>query len=119
APGRPRRAPPCRRTPPAPPLGLPRPAGVAAVREAAARPPGVAQVLPASVSGGRALVPVVLTAAPATGGAEATVQRLRDAVHRVPDAGAMVGGDTAMDLDTRASTEPDDRGAIPPVPGRT
>jgi len=100
-----------------PALVLTRPAGVAAVSEAAARTPGVAQVLPASVSGGRALVPVVLTAAPATGGAEATVQRLRDAVHRVPDAGAMVGGDTAMDLDTRASTERDDRVVIPLVLG--
>ena len=77
----------------------------------------MAQVLPASLSGGRALVPVVLTAAPATSGAEATVQRLRDAVHRVPDAGAMVGGDTAMGLDTRASTERDDRVVIPLVLG--
>lgn len=93
------------------------PASVAAVSAAAERTAGVAQVLAASVSGGRALVPVVLTSAPATPEAEAAVQRLRDAVHRIPGAGALVGGDTAMDLDTRASSVRDDRVVIPLVLG--
>jgi len=100
-----------------PALALTRPASVAAVSAAAARTAGVAQVLPASIIGGRALVPVVLTGAPATPEAEAAVQRLRDAVHRVPGAGAMVGGDTAMDLDTRTSSARDERVVIPLVLG--
>jgi putative drug exporter of the RND superfamily len=100
-----------------PALVITRPASVAAVTAAAAHTAGVAQVLPASIRGGQALVPVVLTGAPATPEAEAAVQRLRDAVHGVPDARAMVGGDTATDLDTRASSVRDDRVVIPLVLG--
>jgi RND superfamily putative drug exporter len=59
------------------------------------------------------MIPVVLTDAPVTPGAEATVQRLRDAVHRVP--GTLVGGDTAMDLDTRSSSVRDAKVVMPLV----
>ena len=79
------------------------PSGQAAAVSTASRSvPGVAQILPASQIGERSLIPVVLTDAPLTSGAEAAVQRLRDAVHHFP--GAMVGGDTAMDLDSRSSS---------------
>jgi RND superfamily putative drug exporter len=74
---------------------------------------GVAQVLPASQIGGRSLIPVVLTDAPLTPGAEATVQRLRNAFHPFP--GTMVGGDTAMDLDTRSSSVRDAKVVMPLV----
>ncbi len=74
----------------------------AAASTAARGVAGVAQLLPASQIGDRSLIPVVLSDAPLSSGAEATVQRLRDAVHPFP--GAMVGGDTAMDLDSRNSS---------------
>jgi RND superfamily putative drug exporter len=74
----------------------------AAASTAAGGVTGVAQVLPASPIGGSSLIPVVLTDAPLTPGAEATVQRLRDALHSLP--GALVGGNTAMDVDSRSSS---------------
>jgi RND superfamily putative drug exporter len=84
-----------------------------AVSTAAGRVPGVAQVLPTGRIGGQSVIPVVLTDAPLTSGAEATVQRLREAVHRFPR--AMVGGDTAMDLDTRSSSVRDAHVVMPLV----
>ena len=74
---------------------------------------GVAQVLPTGQVAGRSLIPVVLADAPLTPGAEATIQRLRDAVHRFP--GTIVGGDTAMDLDTRSSSVRDAKVVMPLV----
>lgn len=85
----------------------------AAVSSAARGVPGVAQVLPTGQIGGQSVIPVVLTDAPLTSGAEATLQRLRDAVHRFP--GAMVGGDTAMDLDMRKSSVRDAKVVMPLV----
>lgn len=78
-----------------------RPSQEASVTTAAAGVPGVAGVLPPVVVGDHTLIPVVLRDAPLTPGAEATVQRLRDAVHRLP--GTLVGGDSAVDLDTRST----------------
>ena len=87
--------------------------GAAAVSTAAGGVPGVAQVLPTVRIGGQSVIPVVLTDAPLTSGAETSVQRLRDAVHQFP--GAIVGGDTAMDLDTRSSSVRDARVVMPLV----
>jgi uncharacterized membrane protein YdfJ with MMPL/SSD domain len=85
-------------------LVITRPASVAAVTAAAAHTAGVAQVQPASVSGSQALVPVVLTGAPATPEAEAAVQRLRDAVH------VALGVDYNIFLVTRVREEVGRRG---------
>ncbi len=86
---------------------------VTAVETAARNVSGVAQVLPARPLGDRSVVPVVLRDAPATSGAEATVQRLRTAVH--PIRGAMVGGDSATDLDSRIATVDDMKLVMPLV----
>ena len=69
--------------------------------------------VPTGQVGGQSVIPVVLTDAPATPGSEETVQRLREAVHRFP--GALVGGSTAMDLDTRNSSVRDAKVVMPLV----
>jgi RND superfamily putative drug exporter len=100
-----------------PAVVLTRPASIATVSAAARQTAGVAQVLPASVNGDQAVVPVVLSDPPSSTSAKATVQQLRTAVHRVPGAGALVGGDTAMALDTRTSSVRDETIVMPLVLG--
>lgn len=87
-----------------------------AVVTAARSVPGVATVSilsagPASaepkVVGGKVLIDVTLAAAADSESAKKTVQDLRTAVHGVPGAQALVGGTTATDLDTQASSRHD------------
>jgi RND superfamily putative drug exporter len=73
--------------------------------------PRVLQVAP---QGGRTLVNVDLTDRFDTSAAEATVQRLRAAVHTVPGAHALVGGSTAVNVDTLAASR-HDRNLIIPI----
>ncbi|MFJ6388297.1 MMPL family transporter [Streptomyces sp. NPDC091972] len=85
---------------------------------------GVAAATPASASGrpgaeplvvdGRVRVDVTLTAAPDSDTAKQTVARLRTALHRVPDANALVGGYTAQQYDTLRTAQ-HDRTLIVPV----
>ncbi|MCX4912615.1 MMPL family transporter [Streptomyces sp. NBC_00687] len=63
---------------------------------------------------GRVRVDVTLRAAADSDAAKNTVARLRDAVHAVPDADALVGGYTAQQYDTRQTAERD-RTLIVPV----
>ena len=63
---------------------------------------------------GRIQISSVLTDAPDSEAAVATVERLRDAVHAVPGADAKVGGQTAVQLDTQHTSERD-RALIIPV----
>ncbi|MGZ4544610.1 MAG: MMPL family transporter [Blastococcus sp.] len=63
---------------------------------------------------GRVLVNVTLADRFDTPGAQATVQRLRTAVHAVPGAGALVGGQTAVNADTQAASR-HDRNLIIPI----
>ncbi|MFD8419554.1 MMPL family transporter [Streptomyces sp. NPDC059466] len=63
---------------------------------------------------GRVRVDVTLRAAADSDTAKDTVARLRDAVHAVPDADALVGGYTAQQYDTRQTAERD-RTLIVPV----
>ena len=86
-----------------------------AVSSAAEAVPGVAQVLPNSKVDSRSMIPVVLNDSTASSAAEAAVQRLRDAVHPFP--GTLVGGATAMDLDTRSSSVRDAKVVMPLVLG--
>jgi RND superfamily putative drug exporter len=64
--------------------------------------------------GGRTLVNVNLADRYDTGAAEATLQRLRTAMHAVPGAHALVGGSTAVNVDTRAASR-HDRNLIIPI----
>ncbi|MFC6714530.1 MMPL family transporter [Branchiibius cervicis] len=77
-----------------------------------------AQVLDADgqpvVKGGRVAVQVVLKDNAESLPAQDTVEKLRAAVHAVPDSQAVVGGTTATDLDTR-TTSIHDRNLIIPV----
>ena len=86
--------------------------------------PGVAQVVPYTgaqdggndgqpkVVNGLVQYNVILDANPQSQEAQAAVERLRDAVHAVPGANAMVGGATAIALDFN-TTAAEDRGLLP------
>ncbi|MFC7485004.1 MMPL family transporter [Luedemannella flava] len=89
------------------------PAGAAgAVTAAAKGVDGVADVAPAELSadGQWARVRAVLADPPESDAAVETVRRLRTAVH---GDGALVGGDTAVQLDTRDAAARDDRVVMP------
>ncbi|MER5873527.1 MMPL family transporter [Streptomyces sp. NPDC002044] len=66
------------------------------------------------IADGRVRVDATLEDPPDTEAAKATVARLRQAVHAVPDAGALVGGYTAQSYDTQRTAERD-RALIVPV----
>lgn len=59
------------------------------------------------------MVRAVLAAEPDSAAAKDTVERIRDAVHAVPAADALVGGETAIQLDTAAASRRDERAVIP------
>ncbi|MEV3931226.1 MULTISPECIES: MMPL family transporter [unclassified Streptomyces] len=67
------------------------------------------------VQDGRAIFEATLTDAADSDRAEHTVERVRDAVHRIPGADAQVGGDTAAALDMDAATRHDNLLIIPLV----
>ncbi|GAA4713131.1 MMPL family transporter [Phytohabitans rumicis] len=88
---------------------------VAAARGAA----GIADV-PAprlSADGAWVRIDAVLTDAPDSDAAKDTVDRLRAAVHAVPGAQAVVGGDTATELDTQRAANRDNLVVIPLILG--
>jgi RND superfamily putative drug exporter len=64
--------------------------------------------------GGRTLVNATLVDRYDTAAAEATVQRIRTAVHGVPGANALVGGQTAVTVDTKDASR-HDRNLIIPI----
>ncbi|MFF3458164.1 MMPL family transporter [Streptomyces sp. NPDC002730] len=78
---------------------------------------GIAEVQPVAYSRDRALVhvPVVLKDDPDTPAAERTVDRLRDTVHGIAGADALVGGTTASALDTQRAVSRDSKLVIPVV----
>ena len=55
----------------------------------------------------------MLEADPYSQAAERTVERLRDAVHAASGGGALVGGETAIQLDTERASRHDDRLVMP------
>ncbi|MDC7123392.1 MMPL family transporter [Cellulomonas fimi] len=65
------------------------------------------------VADGLAYLEGTLESAPDSDAADSTVDRVRDAVHAVPDADAMVGGSTAIDLDAQRASAADNRLLIP------
>jgi RND superfamily putative drug exporter len=74
---------------------------------------GIVQVAPTGERDGLVRIMAVLSDPPDSDAAIATVTRLRDAVHAVPNAEALVGGPTAVDLDTREAARHDQRVIIP------
>jgi len=87
---------------------------VGAVSAAARTVDGVAAVQTVAGAGGRTEIDAVLTDAPDSDAALETVADLRDAVHAVPGADAMVGGMSAVQVDVR-ETSVRDRTVIIPV----
>ncbi|RII11331.1 Membrane transport protein mmpL8 [Streptomyces sp. YIM 130001] len=87
------------------------------VRAAAAATDGVASVRDGDRTPDGALVSyaVVLEDAPDSQVAKDTVDRLRDAVHEIDGADALVGGTTAQTLDTQRAADRDLRTVIPIV----
>lgn len=61
------------------------------------------------------MIPVILADDPTSAAAKETIERLRDAVHAVPEADAIVGGDTAVALDINEASTRDERVIIPLV----
>ncbi|MEU2611130.1 MMPL family transporter [Micromonospora sp. NPDC007271] len=92
--------------------------GVSAVRPVTAAGPGVPGAAeanaPPKVVDGRVQLEATLADPPDGHAAERTIRDLREAVHRVPGAGAVVGGFTAVDVDT-ADAAARDRNVIIPV----
>jgi RND superfamily putative drug exporter len=92
--------------------------GAAVPLEAAVRATsGLTAVTPPRVLGGYAIVEATLTSPPDNSVAYATIDRLRAAVHAVPGAGAIVGGNTAINLDFQRASAHDRRMIIPIVLG--
>jgi RND superfamily putative drug exporter len=82
---------------------------------AATRVPGVFTVAVAANRNGKVLIQAVLDEPADSAAALSTVERIRAAVHAVPDADAKVGGQSAILLDTRQASEHDRTLIIPIV----
>ncbi|MER5641489.1 MMPL family transporter [Kitasatospora sp. NPDC002227] len=86
-----------------------------AVRTAAGQTPGIAGTTVPLVAKGSAWTQATLADPPDSAAAKATVDRVRTAVHAVPDAQAKVGGSTAVVLDAGRAAAADNRAIIPLV----
>jgi len=84
------------------------------VRAAVAGTAGLGEIAAPVVRGAHAYLEGTLTDAPDSAAAFATVDRVRDVVHAVPDANALVGGNTAINLDLQRAAR-HDRTLIVPI----
>ena len=91
------------------------PRSAQAVAEAAREVDGVVEVRPGAGDARTAVTEVVLSASPGTEGSNAAVEALRDRLAQVPDADALVGGQTAEELDVARATARDTRVVVPLV----
>ncbi|MEV7962013.1 MMPL family transporter [Oerskovia paurometabola] len=91
------------------------PAAVAAVHDAFAGTEGIdaSSVTEPVSAGGYAYMEGTLTSEPDSQAAYDTVDRVRDAVHAVPDADAQVGGASAITLDVQRASAADNMLIIP------
>jgi putative drug exporter of the RND superfamily len=80
---------------------------------AAAQVDGVARIADPVVSNGTAFILATLDSAPDSDAAYDTVDAMRAAVHQVPDAAALVGGTTAINLDVQRASAHDSKVIIP------
>ncbi|HXZ73492.1 MAG TPA: MMPL family transporter, partial [Streptosporangiaceae bacterium] len=85
----------------------------AQLRSAVAATPGIAAVTPPATRAGYAYLEGTLTAPPDSQAAYNTIDRVRSAVHAVPGAGALVGGGTAIGLDSERASAHDRDLVIP------
>ena len=85
----------------------------APLRSAFAATPGITAVTPPVTKAGYAYLQGTLTAPPDSQAAYDTIDRVRSAVHAVPGASALVGGDTATNLDTQRASAHDRDLVIP------
>ena len=76
---------------------------------------GISEILPAARDGELIQIPAVLDDPPDSAAAEQTIKRLRDNVHGVDNAEALVGGTTATNLDLRDASAHDRQTVIPLV----
>jgi putative drug exporter of the RND superfamily len=84
------------------------------VQRVLASTPGIASVSPPIIGQGKAYLQGTLTAAPDSQAAYHVIDHLRASVHAVPGAGALVGGNSAINLDVgRAANH--DRNLIIPI----
>jgi RND superfamily putative drug exporter len=84
------------------------------VRAAVSATQGIGSVSTPVVRNGHAYLEGTLTDPADSPAAAATIDRLRDSVHAVPDADAMVGGSTAINLDLQRAAK-HDRNLIVPI----
>src|SRR5215470_1450430 len=76
--------------------------------------PGLTAVTPPATRAGHAYLEATLTSAPDSQAANTTIDKVRAAVHAVPGADALVGGNTAINLDVQRAAA-HDRNLIIPV----
>jgi RND superfamily putative drug exporter len=84
-----------------------------AVRPAFESTPGIDSVSEPQIIGNVAYMEGTLQYAPDSPQARATIDRVRDTVHAVPGANALVGGDTAVALDVDRAAAHDNRVIMP------
>ena len=89
------------------------PAAAAPLRAAFAATPGIANVTPPVVRGGWVYLQGTLTVPPDGQAANATIDRVRATVHAVPGAHALVGGNTAINLDIARAATHDNKLLLP------
>jgi RND superfamily putative drug exporter len=83
------------------------------IHAAVAGTDGIAETSPPQVKDGLAYVTATLRDAPDGSAADATIVRVRSAVHAIAGADAEVGGQTAITHDIRQATSQDNRRIIP------
>ena len=74
-------------------------------------------VAPVGSAGGKTMIEAGITDPVLSDAAYSTVQRVRDAVHAVPDADALVGGTAAVNWDVQVASRHDNNLVIPLVLG--
>jgi putative drug exporter of the RND superfamily len=89
------------------------PSAAVPLRAAFAATPGITHVTPPVVRGGYTYLQGTLTAPPDSQAAYATIDRARAKVHAVPGAHALVGGDTAVNLDVNRASAHDNKLLLP------
>ena len=93
------------------------PAAAGPLRAAFAATPGIAHVTPPVTRAGYAFLQGTLTSPPDSQAAYNTIDRARAAVHAVPGAHALVGGDTAVSLDVNRASAHDNKLLLPLILG--
>ncbi|MGH8775191.1 MAG: MMPL family transporter [Jiangellaceae bacterium] len=83
------------------------------IRAAFADAEGIAEVGEPAVVGEVAYLEGTLAAAPDSPAAQETIDRVRDSVHAVPDGDALVGGNTAINLDAQRAAQRDSAVIMP------